>query len=344
MMDVSLSLRLGLLCCALAVGLTACETNLTGTADANLPPETVLSVRDTSLVDNLAGADRFSSTVSAAWSGTDPDGYVERYELRYYSEDEAPADPEEGWRSTTRLDSLVLLPIPRGERAADVVFEVRAVDNEGLKDPTPARTVFPIQNAPPSIRFSLFDQPPDTTFSIVSFAWDAEDPEGPDNLARIDIALNDSLNFTALPPDLDFVTLVAQDPAAEVTSARVFAGRGFQSTTLEVPGLRPGAENTLYLRAVDQTDTTSVLQRFTWFVKRTNGEVLYVNDYRKSTAPTLQAYHLGLLRDYLPTDVSVDIWDISTPYATGTAGSAPRSDQLPPNADPTLRRQLALYD
>jgi hypothetical protein len=70
---------------------------------------------------------------------------------------------------TTRNDSLILLPIPRGERIADVVFEVRAIDNDGLKDPTPARTVFPIQNAPPMLRLSTFELPPDTTFSVISF-------------------------------------------------------------------------------------------------------------------------------------------------------------------------------
>lgn len=328
---------------AVLLTFAACDTDISGTADENQPPETALSVRDTSLVDNLEGAERFSSTVAIAWSGTDVDGFVAAYELRFYSQDQPPAGPEEGWTSTVRNDSLVLLPIPSGERAADVVFEVRAVDNEGLKDSSPARTVFPIQNAPPTIRFSLFDEPPDTTFSIFTFAWEADDPEGPDNLSRIEVSLNDSLNFVELPPDISFVTFVGQDPAADVTDARLFTGRAFRSSAFSVPGLQLDADNVLYLRAVDQTDTTSTLQRFSWHVKRSAGEVLYVNDYRKSVAGNLTDYHVNLLREYLPPGTAVDIWDISTPFATGTTGLAPRSDQLPPNADPTLRQQLTLY-
>ncbi len=50
---------------------------------------------------------------------------------------------------TLSSDTLILLPIERGSRTANVAFEVRAIDNEGIKDPTPARTVFPIQNSPP---------------------------------------------------------------------------------------------------------------------------------------------------------------------------------------------------
>ena len=330
------------------IGLGAgCDTGFSGDASENQPPDTQLSVRDSSLVDNLEGADRLSSTVFVAWTGGDTDGFVEAFELRFFPIDEPPDGPEAGWTMTSRNDSLVLLPIPRGERAADVVFEVRAIDNEGLKDPTPARTVFPVENAPPAIRLNGFDLPPDTTFSIISLGWTASDPEGLANLDRIEVSLNDSTSFTALPPDVDFITLVGDvdrgDPSQAETSARVFFGRGFQRSEFILPGLRLDADNTFYLRAADLTDTTSVLQRYTWYVKRPDGEVLYVNDYRKSTAPTIQAFHLDLLRDYLPAGTEIDVWDISRPFGTGSSGRTPRSDALPPVAIPTLREQLALY-
>lgn len=327
-------------------GLAACDTGISGTAVDNQPPETELSVRDSSLVDNLEGADRLSSTVFAAWSGTDPDGFVTSFELRFYPDDQPPASPDEGWVTTTSSDSLILLPIPRGERVANVVFEVRAIDNDGTLDATPARTVFPIENAPPSLRLSAFDQPPDTTFTVFSFGWDADDPEGVANLDRIEISLNDSTSFTPLPPDVEFVTLVGQEAGdgATTTEARVFLGRGFQSTTLTVPDLRLDAENTFYARSVDQTDTTSVLQRRTWYVKPISGEVLFVNDFRRETGTTLVDYHLGLLRDYLPAGAAIDLWDISRPFTTGNTGNVPRSDLLPPNADPTLRQFFAQYN
>ena len=109
-----LAVLLGVGVLALGAG---CDANISGTALDNEPPETALSVRDSSLVDNLAGADRLTSTVLVSWSGTDPDGFVATFEVRFYPTQEPPAGPEDGWVATARSDSLVLLPIPRGRRA-----------------------------------------------------------------------------------------------------------------------------------------------------------------------------------------------------------------------------------
>ena len=138
-------------------------------------------------------------------------------------------------------------------------------------DPEPARTVFPIQNSPPTIQLSEFDLPPDTTFTVFSFAWRSDDPDGPENLARIEVSFNDSLNFVALPFDAEFVTFVGDlsNPGQTVTQARAYTGRAFQRTDIFVPGLQLDADNTLYVRAVDQTDTTSARVDFTWYVQAT---------------------------------------------------------------------------
>ncbi|GMQ81736.1 MAG: hypothetical protein BMS9Abin05_1171 [Rhodothermia bacterium] len=332
-----------------AIGSTwfaACDSGISGDLLANQPPETTLSVRDSSLVDNLAGADRLASTVLVSWSGDDPDGFVQSYEVRFYDVSENPL-PNSGWTSTARTDSLVLLPIERGERTANVVFEARAIDNQGEVDPTPARTVFPIENGPPSIRFSPFDVPPDTTFPIVTFSWIAEDPEGRGNLASIDVSFNDSMSFVSLPSDTEFATFRGEvdigDASQLEVEGRVFLGRGYNSTSIFVPGWRMDAENTFYLRAVDATDTTSVRQEFTWFTKRQTSDILYVNDFRLASNPTVQAFHLGLLQEYVGANEPIDVWTITTPFVSGSAGNVPRSDLLPPNANPTLRRMLENY-
>lgn len=326
---------------------SGCDSGISGTPFENQAPETQLSVRDTSLVDNLSDEDRLTSTVFASWSGDDPDGFVQSFEFRFFDRSFQPAE-EEGWTATTANDTLILLPIERGSKTANVAFEVRAIDNEGVKDPTPARTVFPIQNSPPSIRFSSFDLPPDTTFALFSFAWRAQDPDGDENITRIEISLNDSTSFVSLPFDVDFVTLRADNlgrdvPAGTPLESRVFFGRGFVSTDITVPGLMPDADNTLYLRSVDATDTTSTLERYTWYVKRSNSNVLFVNDYRKASNPIVQGYHIDILQEYLPTDVAIDVWKISDPFVTGNTGNAPRSDALPPNAAPTLQNYFNEY-
>ena len=339
--------RLAYIGIGLLLLLGSCDTSITGVPLENIPPETEMNVRDSSLVDNFPGDHRLPSTVFVSWSGTDPDGYVVSYELRYFFPD-SPPGPSEGWISTTANDTLILLPIPPGERFANVTFEVRAIDNEGARDPSPAHTVFPIQNAPPDLRLSPFELPPDTTFTVVSFSWQATDPEGEANLARIEISLNDSTSFVGIPPDVDFITLVGQydreqNPEATEVEARVYLGRGFEGSSIYVPGMRLDAPNTFYARAVDQTDTTSAIRTYEWYVKKPRSEILYVNDWRKANWPNVQRYHLNILRSYLPEGTPITIWDISQPYATGSAGAVQRSPLLPEVPDPTLRQTLALF-
>ncbi len=327
---------------ATSMFVVSCDSDFSGERFAARTPDTQLAVRDTSLVDNLAGSDRLTSTVFVSWSGTDPDGFVTGFEIRFFGTTE-PSSGE--WTATAANDSLVLLPIPRGEKIANVVFEVRSVDNEGLVDPTPARTVFPIQNSPPSIRLGSFELPPDSTFPVISFSWTADDPEGVANLARIEISLNDSTQFVSIAPDIDFVTLVGPTDLSggTVVDAEVYTGRGFNRSSIRVPGLQLDSDNTFYLRAVDQTDTTSVLERYTWYVKAQHSDVLFVNDYRNSTNPRMVAHHVGILEDYLPPGKAVDIWDLSLPFTTGSAGATPRSSSLPPLSDPTLNQTFSRY-
>ena len=274
-----------------------CDSGFSGDEFENRPPDTQLSVRDESLLDNLTGDDRLVSTVRISWTGDDPDGFVKGYEVRFFdtADNAALAD----WSFTESTDSLFLLPIRQGERISDVVFEVRAVDDADLADPTPARTIYPIQNSPPEIRISPFDLPPDTTFNVMSIGWVADDPDGSLNLARIDVSFNDSLNFVALPPDVNFATFVLPQTnpgsTGQIVDADVFTGRGFESTGLKVPGVRIGEMNTLYLRSADQTDTTSVRIEYSWFVKGKTSNILYVNDHRRASHPVLTAFHLGVL-------------------------------------------------
>jgi hypothetical protein len=328
---------------AVVLAFAACDSDIGGSAAENRPPNTELSVRDASLVDNLSEEDRLPSTVMVSWAGTDPDGYVQSFELRYFAETDPPG-AEDGWSATIRNDSLIQLPLGLGESTANVVFEVRAVDNEGAVDETPARTIFPIRNSPPTLRFDPSEIPPDTTFAIFSVGFFADDPEGTENIARLEISLNDSVSFVPVPSDVNFITLVGQvdksDPAQAVTDARVYLGRGFQSSDIVVPGLRLADTNTLYARAVDLTDTSSARVEHTWHVKKSNSNVLFVNDYRASatTSRLLQSYHLGILTEYLPAGSTPDIWDISSPYFEI------QSPLLPPSADPALRVMLAGYD
>jgi hypothetical protein len=323
--------------------LSACDTTISGTLLDNRPPTTQLSVRDTSLVGKIEDADRLASTVYVSWSGTDPDGYVVSYDLRYYQEFEQPG-PEELWVNTTRNDTIVLLPIPRGEATANVVFEVRAIDNDGLKDPNPARTVFPIKNSPPTLQMVQADSPSDTTFTVMSFGWRADDPEGEHTIDRIEISLNDTTSFVSLPGETRFITLIANTEPGDgrtTTDARVYLGRSFQSTNITVPGLRLGAENIFYARSVDQTDTTSTRQQHEWFVRKPTSDILVVNDWRRASTTNVMPFHLDFLRNVLAR--GFDVWDLSLPYATGATVIPVRSAEMPTIPDPTLKQTLVQF-
>lgn len=337
----------GLAALCVALGLLGCDSDISGDQYGNLAPNTELSVRDASLVDNL-GERRLTSTVSASWTGTDPDGFVAYFEIRFYlTEQEGSIGAEDGWTRTTSVDTLVLLPIEEGSSTANVVFEVRAVDNGGLKDPSPARTVYPIVNSPPTIKFNAFELPPEHTFPIFAFSWVASDPEGVQNIDRIEVSFNDSTSFVALPPDVDFATFVGDlqgpDRSGNIVSARVHLGRNFQTSDIFVPGLKLDDDNIFYIRAVDKTDTASARLEYPMFVWEPKADILYVNDYRKSAAPIVQGYHMDLLRSYLPEGTPIDVWDLSKPDFSGSSGVLPRADNLPSVADPVVRAFLATY-
>jgi hypothetical protein len=366
---------LGLL--AASALLAACDSGISGEPDANLPPDTELAVQAADLRDVLTdtlavpgdtlvmGGDttiveeviteirRFTSLVEVNWSGTDPDGFVDAFELRFYDESEAGTiGPEVGWTRTTRRDSLVLLPIPEGAPVANVAFEVRAVDNDGAVDPTPARTIFPVRNTPPTLQLSRAEAPPDTTWPAAGFAFTARDIDGDTNLEAVEVALNDTTAFVELPPETDFLTLVAEDPGADETEARLFLGRSGVPTDLRLPGFRTDAPNTIYVRAVDAAGFRSETAVYpdpdpdaeeVWYVQRVTSPTLLVNDYRKSRNYLVLPYHREILDGYAG-EGNYDEWYFVEPVQEGASVVLENSENLPTNPDPVLRETLRFWD
>ena len=199
----------------LAVVLLAGMTLLTAALAApierfqvNLPPETVLS---SGPPDSTAST---NYRVHFFWSGTDPNGLVDHFDFILVDHPRSndsigpggadpvivtvpePDDPR--WTSTTLTDSIfvtvadTLRRDPRpgpGESPSDVLqhpferwhsFFVRAVDDEGLADPTPDYRSFNANNLAPTVALqppvlagpgAEFSAPPD-----IVFHWEGEDP------------------------------------------------------------------------------------------------------------------------------------------------------------------------
>lgn len=194
-----------------ALVISGCSDNELGLEKRrpNLPPETLIS----------RGPTDFSSspyTVRLSWWGSDSDGTIDHFDFIMVEHAgavdtltaetrqailEVPAVDDPRWIGTTATDSVFVTladtlrrdPVPgEGESPGDVLrhpferwhtFFVRAVDNEGLPDPTPEYLSFNARNFAPTVRLrrpvsagAKFQSPP-----AVFFSWDGDDPlEGGD--------------------------------------------------------------------------------------------------------------------------------------------------------------------
>ncbi len=117
-----------------------CREQISAPVDRNLPPQTV-----------LVGVPGDSTTtfyrVSMYWYGNDPDGEVDGYE--WAITDSLPPGGEDAieYNWTTRTDSTFIFEVEEGREVVGRRFYVRAVDNEGKHDPTPAWAFFAVRNS-----------------------------------------------------------------------------------------------------------------------------------------------------------------------------------------------------
>jgi hypothetical protein len=330
--------------------LMSCDAGLDGQLRDNLPPKTFLTVNEI----NLPEGDRLVSQVNISWWGDDPDGYIIGFEFLVLEESRIPTDGagnlvcelpsgiESEWKFTTNTDSTFVLPIEEGNTDADVAFFVRAVDNKEAVDPEPPCLLFPIRNSPPVITFRPFETPPDTTFRIVSFGWVASDPDGQANLNRIEISLNNEDDWRELDTNVNFITFRVDDTVSPAV-ATLFTGRALNSTGVTFNSVNVDAENTLYIRAIDNAGAISPVDSHTWFLKKQTSRILYVDDYPGTTGDQRRALHLSLLAENGITNV--DYIDITDGQATG-GRRVPFSAGFPDRslAAPTINRMLAEWD
>jgi|AntRauTorckE6833_2_1112554.scaffolds.fasta_scaffold00185_37 hypothetical protein len=320
--------------------IVSCDNGLQGSLNENQPPNTSLTLNEI----NLPEGERLVSQVNISWWGDDPDGYIVGYEF-FIGDVSSAAD--EDWIFTESTDSTFILPIEEGNLDADVEFTVRAIDNDDARDDSPASLTFPIRNTEPNIEFNLNETPPDTTFRVMSFGYNASDPDGNANLNRVEIALNDTASENAwkqIPLNVTFVTLKIDDTVAEPT-AEVLVGRAVNEAGLIFDSVYVDADNTFYIRSFDNAEAVSEVEEFTWYVKKQTSRILFLNDFYSTATATEDraALHLGLLAQAGITEV--DYLDISDGFATG-GQRVPLTQALPDRslADPTTNMMLAEWD
>ena len=173
-----------------------------GVVEGNQAPETG-TVIDTII---RTGEDRLTSQVEITWWGDDPDGYVIGFEFTF----DQPADESSNWQFTDKTDSIFVLAPSPGFDTMDFRFSVRALDQFGKADPTPASVTYPVKNSKPEVRFDTLSTFPIFNFPVVKMAWVGSDADGEGNLKRYELYWNDT---TATPfmvePIVSAATFVA---------------------------------------------------------------------------------------------------------------------------------------
>lgn len=131
--------------------MTGCRKQEQVFLDTNLAPNTEL----TSAPGPFSQA---NYRVHLYWDGNDPDGYIKAYYFAW--DDTAPGK----WVYTTKTESLFKAVIDTAGETRRHTFYVRAVDNEGMLDPSPAR-----------IRFDAW-----TVVPVIDSLYRLEGPNDPD--------------------------------------------------------------------------------------------------------------------------------------------------------------------
>lgn len=290
---MSLTLRIALKFTGLAVLLLlllwGCDEKITGEFNPNLPPETEIF---------LSSEDTLNYTQSVQtiyWDGSDPDGFVTGF---YYTFTENPAAADWTWTS----ERFGVFPLALSGTDTIYRFQVKAVDNHGAEDPSPARQLFPIINSPPTLRWATGSSLPDTTFTVANFSWVAADPDGDATIDHFEYSLDDTSNWIELP------------------------GTRRSLNLNESQGIVPG-EHAFYLRVVDIAGAKSSILRMpedpsrNWYAKAPQGRYLLIDDFEAetNTVGRPDAYYRGMLTEVLtPLGESFTYWNIEEQFPSST--------------------------
>lgn len=284
-----------------AAGFLAAACSKTGDLLPNALPDTFLAI-DTIV---LSGENRLNSRVHLHWYGIDPDGYVEAYEFSL--------DGGQIWEITDRQDSVFRFSLPPGQDTNDVVILIRAIDNLGERDQSPARLRIPIKNTPPQASFEEKSLPQDTVRIVSTFRWNFEDRDGNETVNKAYLKANNG-PWLEIDRSQFLVSLVinTQVPSG-AANAEVYYGTNTQpSATLE--GLLAEDLNTLYIKVQDLAGAESLADTSNaFYIKQKTSDLLVVGGQPAS----VKEVYLGLLND---AGLQYDLED----YRVNNAANAPK--------------------
>ena len=165
MLRAATLLALLLVCCVLVAAPLGCSKSDPSGLVSNIPPETFLSLAP-------AAGDTVGFLVQMNWFGWDADGEVTHFMTMWDSLD---------WVSTVATDSVFRVSTDDTTGGPNQsygyhTFTVKAVDNRGDEDPTPASVSFTAENVFPDTE--ILEGPGDIAWPFVTFEWEGSDTDG----------------------------------------------------------------------------------------------------------------------------------------------------------------------
>lgn len=240
----------------------------------------------------VLGLDTTISVKEVFWWGDDPDGEVVGYYYKWSYMNEPVF--------TTLESDIFYLPL---RSKFDIYsFQVWAMDNDSLVDPTPAVISFPVYNSPPEIEWKYNSLPtvassPDVvhqSFTHHSFFWDVSDLDGFETVTDIFWALDDTSSWNRL----------------DGTQRSIF-----------LSDLSPGSHR-IFIQAQDIAGAKSNIISFPdpedrnhpngWNVNKPMGDYLIVNDF---AGDQLNYQHQNFYKDILNNLISENnysVWEIGS--------------------------------
>lgn len=248
---------LGLLV-ALAASVIAAGCSTKRVLRENAPPDTRVFVS--------GAVDTVNHRIHIYWFGTDPDGDVAAYAMRWVyppPETQAPKWDTIRCNPPGRPNDSLFTLTTGPQDASSPVFQIYAIDNLGAADPTPATQAFTVSNLAPTVTLIGALRATDTTYASITVSWSVFDPDGggPGLHYRVWLDGNEaSYDSTA-------------GTTFTVPSARFLQGGVYTS------GLR-----TINVQAVDDGGRPGPVASSTWFVRSpgsvpaVRGRLLVIDD------------------------------------------------------------------
>ena len=246
----------------------------------DLPPQTIITVQSVA-TDTLHPVNHL---IRLHWFGSDPDGEVVAFELRMRS-GLGLATPWSRLDCTTGdcTDSLFTIHSPNGY--ARDTLEVRAIDNEGVADESPAVQAFSFLNRVPTVQFLSGPAANESTYASATFTWNVDDPGG--DLTKLSFRVYLDGNAASF----DSIYSGASTATFTIPSARFVQGGFWRS-----------GPRTLSVQAVDDGGQVGPAATRTWFVRspgyspvnpadipaNTRGRILLVDNSFRTAANNLR--------------------------------------------------------